>query len=205
MLKGRREKHFSDIGRVLQFMLVSLELPMVYAESIVYWDCIDKVWELNSQAFSFSVPKLWGPRKSLFCHAVHKQPRNGGTLLNPNMLPQVLLLWSKFQSLTPSTLEIICLKFSQIFQYTVSCEYHMTSCEGDEVNQQRLGIMVTCYKLAYLTACLRKTAKHQKVTILVSSCGALYYEHKALCMCDHETLHKHVVQHHHSDSNIAYL
>ena len=34
--------------------------------------------------------------------------------------------------------------------------------------------MVICYKLAYLTACLRKTTKYQKVTILVSSCGALY-------------------------------
>ena len=113
MLKGRREQRFSDIGRVLQFMLVELELPMAYAESIVYWDCIDEVWELNSQAFSFSVPKLWGPRKSLFCHAVHRRPRSGGILLNPNMLPQVLLLWSKFQSLTPSTLEITCLKFFQ--------------------------------------------------------------------------------------------
>ena len=46
-------------------MLVALELPMVYAESIVYWDYIDEVWELNSQAFSFSVPKLWGRRKSI--------------------------------------------------------------------------------------------------------------------------------------------
>ena len=113
MLKGRREQRFSDIGRVLQFMLVALELPMVYAESIVYWDCIDKVWEFNSQAFSFSVPKLWGPRKSLFCHAVHRRPRSGGIVLNPNMLPQVLLLWPKFQSLTPSTLEIIYLKVFQ--------------------------------------------------------------------------------------------
>ena len=113
MLKGRREQRFSDIGRILQFMLVALELPMVYAESIVYWDSIDEVWELNSQAFSFSVPKLWGPRKSLFCHAVHKRPRSGGILLNPNMLLQVPLLWSKFQSLTPSTLEIMCLKFFQ--------------------------------------------------------------------------------------------
>ena len=113
VLKGRREQRFSDIGRVLQFMLVVLELPMAYAESIVYWDCIDEVWELNFQAFSFSVPKLWGPRKSLFCHAVHRRPRSGGIVLNPNMLPQVLLLWSKFQSLTPSTLEIICLKFFQ--------------------------------------------------------------------------------------------
>ena len=25
----------------------------------------------------------------------------------------------------------------------------------------------------------------------------LYYEHKALCMCDCETLHTHVVQHYH--------
>ena len=87
MLKGRREQRFSDIGRVLQFMLVALKLPMIYAESIVYWDCIDEVWELNSQAFSFSVPKLWGPRKSLFCHAVHRRPRSGGIVLNPNMLP----------------------------------------------------------------------------------------------------------------------
>ena len=176
MLKGRREQRFSEIGRVLQFMLVALELPMVFAENIVYCDCIDKVWELNSQAFSFSVLKLWGPRKSLFFYALHKRPRSGGILLNPNMLPQVLLLWSKFQSLTPSTLGIICLKFSKtvsIFQYTASREYHMTSCECDEINQQRLGIMVICYMLAYLTACLRKTAKHQKVTILVCSCGAL--------------------------------
>ena len=106
MLMGRREQRFSDIGRVLQFMLVALELPMVDAESIVYCHCIDQVWELNSQVFSFSVPKLFGPRKSLFFHAVHRRPRNGGILLNPNMLPQVLLLWSKFQSLT----QIVCLK-----------------------------------------------------------------------------------------------
>ena len=50
----------------------------------------------------------------------------------------------------------------------------MTSCEGNDVNQQRLGIMVICYMLAYLIACLRKSAKHQKLTFLVSSCGALY-------------------------------
>ena len=113
MLKGRQEQRFLDIGRILQFMLVALELPMVYTESIVYWDCTDEDWELNSQAFSFSVPKLWGPRKSLLCHAVHRRPRSGGILLNPNMLPQGILLWSKFQSLTPSTSEIICLNFFQ--------------------------------------------------------------------------------------------
>ena len=53
MLKGHREQRFSYIGRVLQFMLVALELPMAYAESIVYWDCIDEVWELNPRPSHF--------------------------------------------------------------------------------------------------------------------------------------------------------
>ena len=76
------------------------------------------------------MPKLWGPQKSLFCHVVHRQPRSGGILLDLNMLLQVPLLWFKSHSLTPSTLEIICLK---TVSYIASRECHMTSCEGDEV------------------------------------------------------------------------
>ena len=34
--------------------------------------------------------------------------------------------------------------------------------------------MVICYMLVYLTAWLRKSANHEKLTVLVSLCGALY-------------------------------
>ena len=63
--------------------------------------------------------------------------------------------------------------FPKLFEYIASCECHITSYEGNEVNQQRLGIRVICYLLAYLTACQRKSAEHQK-TILVSLCEVLY-------------------------------
>ena len=48
----------------------------------------------------------------------------------------------------------------------------MTSCDGNEINRQRLRIVVICF--VCIAHCMRKSTKCQNVTILVSSCGALY-------------------------------
>ena len=68
-------------------VLVALELPKVWAESILYWDTCHWICELNSHVFPYSVPKLRRPWKLPFCTVLRRRQRSGEILLDSKMLP----------------------------------------------------------------------------------------------------------------------